>query len=409
MTRPPSVTASQQSQLSDNEVSLPQNKLHYPALDGLRACAVLMVFVQHYFLSLAPKLWQWGWAGVDVFFVLSGFLITGILYDTQERTHRFRNFYIRRTLRIFPLYYGVLLIVFLLTPFLRWNWNITWLYWPFYLENYVRFLYVQMFVQSQGFLEALSSPVAFLHAPIRLFLGHFWSLGVEEQFYLLWPLVVFTVKDRVKLRSICVAVVLILPCIRLIAAIFMPHQLIKMEILYRATPFRIDALLLGGLLALIIRGPEARHLTRFIPKLIPACIALLLLPPLVASLVRYPVHLNASNMWMGSFGFSVIDLLSACAIWVALQSGSLLFRLLTIKSLRWLGTISYGFYVFHDIPHPVYISIATWLVGQHPRIQTIVTLAIAFVSTLALSYLSFRFFETPFLRLKDRLAPSKAR
>jgi peptidoglycan/LPS O-acetylase OafA/YrhL len=95
----------------------PANRVYYPALDGLRAVAFIGVFLHHY-MSL-----PYGWAGVDVFFVLSGFLITGILYDTQDEPHRARNFYIRRTLRIFPLYYGVLLFIFLLTPVLHWAWT----------------------------------------------------------------------------------------------------------------------------------------------------------------------------------------------------------------------------------------------------------------------------------------------
>jgi len=114
-----------------------------------------MVFLQHYVLSFLPQLWQWGWAGVDVFFVLSGFLITGILYDTRESSHRFRNFYIRRTLRIFPIYYGVLLVILLLTPFMRWNWNITWVYWPLYLGNYVRFIFLNDFLQSHSTLACI--------------------------------------------------------------------------------------------------------------------------------------------------------------------------------------------------------------------------------------------------------------
>src|ERR1035441_2665940 len=80
-----------------------ENKKFYPALDGLRALAVLMVFYAHYNLSPGPSV-AWGWAGVNIFFVLSGFLITGILYDTRNTARRFRNFYVRRTLRIFPLY-----------------------------------------------------------------------------------------------------------------------------------------------------------------------------------------------------------------------------------------------------------------------------------------------------------------
>ena len=102
----------------------PENRAFYPALDGLRAVAFLMVFGQHY-LSLA-----WGWTGVNVFFVLSGFLITGILFDTRDDPHRARNFYVRRSLRIFPLYYGLFAILMLLWPVVHWRWDRLWLAWP---------------------------------------------------------------------------------------------------------------------------------------------------------------------------------------------------------------------------------------------------------------------------------------
>lgn len=95
---------------------------YYIPLDGLRAVAVIMVFFQHYGAGRL-SLFSWGWAGVDIFFVLSGFLITGILYDSQHKAHRYRDFYIRRTLRIFPLYYTLWAIVLILTPVALWQWN----------------------------------------------------------------------------------------------------------------------------------------------------------------------------------------------------------------------------------------------------------------------------------------------
>src|ERR1700744_4617103 len=107
----------------------PENRGFYPALDGLRALAFLMVFATHY------EGMPWGWSGVDVFFVISGFLITGILLDTRDDRYRVRNFYARRSLRIFPLYYGVFLLLLLLTPFLHLNWSAGWLAWPLYVGN----------------------------------------------------------------------------------------------------------------------------------------------------------------------------------------------------------------------------------------------------------------------------------
>src|SRR5580698_10512614 len=113
----------------------PENRAYFPALDGIRALAFVMVLGQHYVAT------PWGWTGVDIFFVLSGFLITGILFDSRDDPHRVRNFYIRRTLRIFPLYYGIFLVLLLSTPLIHWSWSRSWIAWPLYLGNYLRFLH----------------------------------------------------------------------------------------------------------------------------------------------------------------------------------------------------------------------------------------------------------------------------
>jgi peptidoglycan/LPS O-acetylase OafA/YrhL len=161
-------------------------------------------------------IWDFQMAGVDVFFVLSGFLITGILYDTRDDIHRVRSFYIRRTLRIFPLYYGVFLAIFLLTPLVRWAWTWQWIAWPLYLGNFLRFLYPHLnnhFVNT--FADAHLVSRAYPRLDLRL--GHFWTLCVEEQFYLLWPWVVFTVRDRRKVMAICLACIVVVPIARILA------------------------------------------------------------------------------------------------------------------------------------------------------------------------------------------------
>lgn len=388
-------------------VPLPQNRQFYPALDGLRACAVLMVFVQHYVLSLLPHAWQWGWAGVNVFFVLSGFLITGILFDTRDTEHRFRNFYIRRTLRIFPLYYTVIVVIVCLTPWMHWGWNTSWILWPLYMTNFVRFVFFHQFVQTQGMLENLGSPLNFLHRPIWLFPGHFWSLGVEEQFYLAWPLVVFKVLDRRTLRYICATIVIALPFVRLLCLYLVPAEVIKSQLLYRFTPLRIDSLLIGALLALVIRGPEKRVAELLAPWLAGICAFILVAEPIVISTVLHvrSHFAGTSNPFRETFGFTIIDMLAACIILLSLRVGSPLFNLLNCSPLRKLGRVSYGFYVFHDIPHAFYISLAIWLGRNNAIAITLLEIFIGFAATLALAVLSYRFLETPFLRLKDRWAP----
>jgi len=366
----------------------PPNNAYFPALDGIRALAFLMVFAYHY-LDL-----PWGWAGVDIFFVLSGFLITGILFDTIDAPHRIRNFYMRRTLRIFPLYYGIFLLLLLLNPIFRWNWNWGWLTWPAYLGNWVWFLYPFVpvtFLQmaSVAHLQSLAFP------KVVLFLGHFWSLCIEEQFYLLWPCVVFWVKDRRRLICICVASIVICPVLRISATHILPSFIMADAATLWFTPLRIDALLIGAVLALVRRGPHARAMlpvarAGFVGF---SCVSLLWL-------VLNPVagFRHIPPQWGWTWGLTYIEVFSACLIVMALQARSFTFRIFNLRPLRWLGRISYGAYVFHDIPHIMYLRAARhYLV--HWRLGTA---AFALAGTLLLSWASFRWYESRFIRLKTK-------
>ena len=164
------------------------------SLDGWRGVAILLVFVRHYFLTTNAHTW-WlkglsgvasaGWIGVDLFFVLSGFLITGILLDTRGHKRYFLNFYARRTLRIFPLYYGVLFGALALTPFLHLQWRV---------GDITHFLYIDNI--SVQFNPALMKVMPWLN------LDAMWSLAVEEQFYLLWPAIILVIVPRKPLRWI---------------------------------------------------------------------------------------------------------------------------------------------------------------------------------------------------------------
>jgi peptidoglycan/LPS O-acetylase OafA/YrhL len=231
----------------------PINNAYYPALDGLRAVAFLMVFALHYLSRFLPI--SFGWAGVDIFFVLSGFLITGILYDTQNSPFRIRNFYLRRTLRIFPLYYAVFILLFLSSFVVHWNWNRLWLLWPAYLGNSIFLLPHPPFEVAQGTFLSQRWPW------MEINFGHFWTLCVEEQFYLVWPWIVFGVRSRRRLIAICVAAIIFCPIARAFAGFYLPPAFIANEIINTATPFRVDALLFGALIALLLRGPSARRLS----------------------------------------------------------------------------------------------------------------------------------------------------
>jgi len=368
----------------------PINRVFYPALDGLRALAFLMVFGQHY-LQLS-----WGWTGVDIFFVLSGFLITGILYDTRDRPHRVWNFYIRRTLRIFPLYYAAFLGVLLTWPIFRWQIDATWLLWPAYLGNFARFLHPYT-PDSPLQLLADAQPLSRTVEDLRLYLGHFWSLCVEEQFYLVWPWIIFRVKNRRHLLYLCLAVILITPILRIAGNDHLPEFMLDGEVLYRATFFRADSLLLGGLLALILRGGHAPSLYRAARIVFALCTTTVLLWLALNPYAR-TLRFDDYPDWKFTWGLTFIDILAASLIVLALQPRSWTSRIFSFAPLRWLGRISYGAYVFHDIPRHLYQQ---WL--HHPEGTDQTTVAIlGLACTILLAWLSFRFFESPFIRLKER-------
>jgi peptidoglycan/LPS O-acetylase OafA/YrhL len=154
-------------------------KTRFPALDGIRALAVTMVFIAHFgggshggkVLQLVNEIRQRCWTGVDLFFVLSGFLITGILFDTRNDSHFFKRFFARRSVRIFPVFYLVFTILLLLTPIFQYQWR--WLHLTFlvYLGN--------LFGNYDFSLYELLSAN---HPTAKVSLGHLWSLCVEEQF-----------------------------------------------------------------------------------------------------------------------------------------------------------------------------------------------------------------------------------
>ena len=377
------------------EHTQPRDRAYYPALDGLRAVSFLGVLLWHY-LEL-----PYGWAGVDVFFVLSGFLITGILFDTRDDPHRVRNFYIRRTLRIFPLYYGVFFVIFLLTPVMHWAWTWQWIAWPLYLGNFLAFLYPHL---NNGFVSNFVDAhlVSRAYPLLNLRLGHFWTLCVEEQFYLLWPWIVFTVRDRRKLMAICAACIVMVPLARHVAAAHLPQALLNNGAILHSTPFRFDTLLFGALIALLYRGAYREQMQR-------AAQAVLAIATLGAlSVCFYWFHFHPSNLgnaaerhtWL----FSLIALFSGALMLRTLVPGTIPYRIFNPRWLRLIGTVSYGAYVFHDIPHGEYYRVVGYYF--HRGAQVVMTALVALVMTLVLAFLSYHFFELPILRMKDRFTSS---
>jgi peptidoglycan/LPS O-acetylase OafA/YrhL len=377
----------------------PESRAYFPALDGIRGFAFLMVFATHY-LQL-----PWGWAGVNIFLVLSGFLITGILYDTRDHLHRVENFYLRRTLRIFPLYYALILLLVLLYPVFRWQWSWAWLIWPAYLGNMARCFNPGAPGSATALLE-FAQPLSRSFPQVQLAFGHFWSLCVEEQFYLIWPWVVFAIGDRRKLVRLCAAGLILLPILRVLAGHAFPGTMDDRAALITVTPLPFDALLLGGLVALLRRGPWADKVLPASRAVFAALTAVFLLWLAINPAARHMASPYPYPRHIFTLGLSFIDIFSACLIVMALEHRSITFRIFNLRPLRGLGRISYGAYVFHDIFHTQIARLA----NHSPSHRTLTTAAIALASTLLLAWTSFRWLETPFIRLKDRwtLRPAAA-
>jgi peptidoglycan/LPS O-acetylase OafA/YrhL len=359
---------------------------HYAALDGLRGIAILDVMLYHFtggYKGTNPVLRIWGaiadsgWMGVDLFFVLSGFLITGILFDTALTENKAKNFYARRALRIFPLFYGVLVGFLLLTPILHLHWRPGHLLFFFYMSNMT-----DIFAPTLG-------PV---HAWINL--GHLWSLAVEEQFYMLWPFVVWWIRDRRKLLWIILAVLIAGPILRglLLWEGMSPGTISRLLVT------RADSLLFGGAVALIVRGPGADRIP--VRWILSACTALFVL---LLFLAHGPV---ANSPWMSSIGYSVIAACSACLVFLAQQGPNWVSQNFNHPFLRFFGRYSYGLYIYHGI----YFVYLRHLSGPLQNIVHSGTLAqfldfvFGFGVSIGLAMLSYHYFEAPILSLKRKFA-----
>lgn len=364
----------------------PANHVFFSALDGLRAVALFCVFLLHYVSTRLPV--SWGWIGVDIFFVLSGFLITGILWDTRNAPNRLYNFYIRRTLRIFPLFYAIWLLVLLAAPFAHWDWNGWWTLWPLYIGNAL-LLFPHTGTATVGILHSTTHPWAVFD------LGHLWSLAVEEQFYLAWPFVVYSVRNRTWLIRTCVAVMVIVPIARCFAAHLIPAHAIAASGVYYFTPFRMDALLWGAWIALVYRGASRERLLRSawwgILAVFVAFAGYAAVGHLIAS--------NGAELWRVSAKFFLADALAACILLLAIQPHTVVFKALNTAWLRWIGRLTYGGYVYH-----MFIKLLIdKTIGKHFHDPTYPDAIIGAVLTVLIAWASFRYFESFFIRAKDRL------
>ena len=356
---------------------------HMPSLDSIRGIAVLMVIFFHgygwyswklelggFWGGLASAVVGCGRFGVNVFFVLSGFLITGLLLKARERRDFYQNFYLRRVLRILPIYLLLLTVL--------WLWHI------------IDFRFLAAAVLFIANFSRLFG------APLNEY-GSLWSLAVEEHFYLLWPTCVRRLKERTLFR-ILIVVLVAEPVLRLLAIHISAH----IDIHYK-TPFVLDFLAYGALLSLLIHSGR-----------IHAGNVLRVAWPLLSG----SVVLGALVVWLSAFHMgltldAVADLpftWAACGVLLlglkrdherAERTGNTRSR----GFLPFYGYISYGLYLINVL---VYEKLGGWIVGHlsAPELRNFAIFSSVALGCIAVStgiaYLSRRFFEAPFLSLKDR-------
>ena len=363
---------------------------HLVPLDGLRGLAILLVLLLHFTTDMeladgtiaagVRSVFQLGWSGVYLFFVLSGFLITGILVDNKGGDRYFSAFYARRALRILPVYFLAVFAAFHLLPRLFESFDTGGIrtesaFWLF-LVNFVR-----------------------LPDQLARTVGHFWSLAIEEQFYLMWPLVVFLTTPK-QARRIALLTVVLSPIARYLAIL----AGVSGGSIYHWTPFSLDGLATGAFIALSMRDAEARGGLDRLSKIAGIGAAT------VAAVLYGPVYIPEplSSRLDFTLGFSSLCIgFGALLTRVVLATPEArLSRVLSARALVTLGTYSYAMYLVHIPLLRVVSKLAVppqWPGSQRwPLLWTLGYTAVMGLLTLGAAMVSWHLVEKRFLALKWR-------
>jgi peptidoglycan/LPS O-acetylase OafA/YrhL len=341
-----------------------------PTFDGLRCIAVLCVLLTH----ASPRFFKGGWIGVDLFFVLSGYLITSLLQNEYYASGNisFSKFYARRVLRLFP----ALLICVTMA-------NVLWPCTPHY------------YLGANRLLATLAGLFYFANLLPWTALGllqHLWSLSVEEHFYLVWPIIVSTFLSRVSPRNRAFFLTI---TVFLIAAfrIFVFHCKLTYGLFvinaYTFTLCRMDAILMGSLLAMVLSHNDNVENR----KKVNINWSLGILLCLLATIVLF---VRESNIYWHNGGFILTDLL--CLYIVAMAAKNPNQPLLSNNILRWIGRRSYGIYLYH---FPIFMALGI-LIREHSPVNYFLVTTLRFAVTIFVAEVSYRFIERPVLRYKKR-------
>ena len=339
-------------------------KGYVPALDGLRALSIIIVLLAHLqFYHGMP-----GGLGVTVFFFVSGFLITGLLLKEYEHKGKidFKNFYIRRFLRLYPALLALILLNIILSNFGYVTLNKqALLAASFYYQNYF-----------------------YLFSPLRLrSFRILWSLAIEEHFYLLFPLIfILTVKRFKTIASVIIAIIIVSLCCRLLITHLYGINDFAKEYTYTATECRADSILYGCLSAILIYFD-----VKFYSRLYLSVVAFV-----IAFIAVFLSLANQSQYFDQTFIYTVQGL-SLFIIVPALVYNT---RLITLNKflssgvMRYIGRLSYSLYLFHPIGY--------WLGEQFIPHKSVFQMIVSVIVSFILAFLSYKIIETPIMSVRKK-------
>lgn len=377
--------------------SASRSEARIPALDGVRGLAILLVLIWHYFvvdahpepgsfLDTLKGAFKLTFAGVDLFFVLSGFLIGGILIRYRGTENFFQVFYARRFARLMPIYMAMIALYVLLSPWLAANGTeaARWL-----LDGHSQTIPAWTYV-----LYLQNVTMAAIKDWGGEWLAVTWSLAIEEQFYLLAPLLVWLLPLRY-LRATLLGLIVLSPILRTVALFATGGPMAA----YVLLPCRWDALCIGMLIATQIHvyGYEARF--RGNQSMLAAMLGL----AFVTVAVITALGLGAASVPMATLGYTLLGLAAGAIIVAALyHDNPILQAVFANSALAWLGRVSYGVYILHQ---PVHGLVALAYDGRKPELSGPTDLALVLVAlllTCVVVELSYRYFEKPILDLGHR-------
>lgn len=356
-------------------------------LDGLRAIGILMVMFRHFyggFFNCSIL-----WTSIDLLFALSGLLITGILIETKDDPRYFQKFYMRRLLRIFPLYYLLILFFAFFIYFISNHPEA----FNYYKSNWVYFL-----TYTQNWCYILNG------IPAEGHLNHTWSLAVDEQIYLLWPLLIWWCRTKKQLMILCAATLGSSLLFRLGYTIYLDFRPSLDPVAYfHHTLCRIDSFAAGSFLYCLLH-----YNSKWLNKrnmLLVFWTTLLM----IFSFALLDKTADCTGYLMKNFGITVAGLHFTTWLYFAVRNtGKILTFIFSTRVLVYLGKISYSLYVFHWFLIILLVPKLKTLITAYLKIDSLLTAyTLCFLITFLVSALSYRYFEKPIIRLKRRFSYSR--